>query len=92
MSGLNRRRLAVTDMNPALARVSKAVLHRLEKHGPGAFAGRHEVLGIITQEYTELVEAVRDDTYPNRFISELEDIAVACIIGMASLTESDTEG
>ena len=57
---------------------------RLAKHGPSVFAGRHEALGIITEEYFELVEAARLDDDPERFIRELEDIAVACVLAIAS--------
>ena len=74
------------------AKISLAIIElmrqcneRLEKHGPGIFAGKHEILGSITEEYYELIDAVRDDKHPEHFIDECMDIAVACIIGIASL-------
>ena len=69
------------------AELVEHVKHRLAKHGHGAHASPHEILGVITEEYQELVEAVRDDDNPQRFVDELFDIGVACIFGVASMNE-----
>ena len=71
-----------------IAGVSKEILRklgeRLKQHGPGSFIGPHEILGIITEEYDELIDAVRDNDY-GQVEKELVDIAVGCLFGVASL-------
>ena len=57
---------------------------RLHQKGSGVFASPHEALGIITEEYFELIEAVKSNE-DARVLDELADIAVGCLIGMASI-------
>lgn len=54
------------------------------KHGPGSFYSTHEILGQITEEYHELIDAIRDNN-KQETIDELADIAVICLHGIASL-------
>ena len=63
---------------------------RLEKHGPRPYNSRHETLGIITEEYTELCNAICNDESHEEFSEELMDVAVACIFGIYSLEQKDT--
>lgn len=58
---------------------------RLEKHGRGKYASAHETLGIVAEEYDELLDAVRKND-PQLVYEELMDIAVGCIFGVASMT------
>lgn len=55
----------------------------IEEKGNTAFHSTHESLGVITEEYYELVEAVKknDGTY----IDELLDIITACKFALASV-------
>lgn len=63
---------------------------RLEEKGRGAFVSNHEMLGVITEEYHELIEAIhRNDSID--VASELSDIAVACLVSLASLREADIQ-
>lgn len=62
---------------------------RLEQHGRGSFIGPHETLGILTEEYAELIEAVRSNDY-KQVERELIDIAVGCLFGVASLRTNVT--
>lgn len=57
---------------------------RLKEKGGGAYASRHEVLGQITEEYAELIEAVHSKSL-DEVKKELFDIAVACIFGAACI-------
>lgn len=68
----------------ALSGLQKALQVRLQEKGPRAFASTHEVLGIITEEFHELVDAVRSNDRPS-VAGELMDIAVACIFGLACI-------
>jgi NTP pyrophosphatase (non-canonical NTP hydrolase) len=61
---------------------------RLATKGSGAFVGPHEILGIVAEEYDELLEAVRSDNQGEIYY-ELLDIAVAAVIGMCSMTVNE---
>jgi len=58
--------------------------YRLGEKGRGAYASRHECLGIIEEEIHELREAVRSGKITD-VASELIDIGVAAIFGVASI-------
>lgn len=68
----------------ALEDVMIAGIQRGEKHGLAPY-DRHKTLGVITEEYHELISACREDTDDYWVESELIDIAVACVYGIASL-------
>jgi len=59
----------------------------LSKKGFGAFASSHEILGVITEEYKEYTEAFSENV--DAIISELYDIAVVAVFGVASLNYLD---
>lgn len=61
---------------------------KIEKHGRGAYVGHHETLGIVAEEYHELLDAVRQND-PVDVANELMDIAVACLFGVASMMEKE---
>ena len=62
---------------------------RLKEKGRGTFASSHEILGVVTEEYLELIEAVKlhGNDKAQRVKHELLDIAVACIFGAACIDE-----
>lgn len=57
---------------------------RVAKHGPGAYAGPHEALGILLEEFKELTDAVQANDATAAW-GEMLDIAVGAVFGMASL-------
>jgi len=57
---------------------------RIEKHGSGAFSNAHEGLGVIAEEYHELLEAVRTNDQ-EQVAREAIDVAVAAIWTVVSL-------
>jgi NTP pyrophosphatase (non-canonical NTP hydrolase) len=66
----------------SLKLLEEMINKRLEKHGKGTFVSNHEILGIITEEYYELIEAVNSNV--TKYVrSELMDLAVGCIFGEA---------
>ena len=72
----------------------KKLYERLDKKGYGSYSGRHEILGIITEEFWELVEAVRSQPISgdkNTVREELIDIAIGCIFGVACIDSSAIE-
>jgi predicted GTPase len=68
----------------ALEALIQAIQKRIEKHGRAMVASDHEGLGVITEEYIELVDAVRDNDR-DAIVAELFDVAVSCVITVASV-------
>ena len=55
-----------------------------QRRGRGTFTSQHEILGIITEEYHELIDAVhRNEPYDLQ--EELLDIAIAALFGVACM-------
>lgn len=63
---------------------------RIEKHGRGAFVSNHEALGVVVEEYHELVGAVTQND-PVDVASELTDVAVSCVFALASMIEKEKQ-
>ena len=82
--------ILASDITRALKVVSTKITYRLDQKGTLAFNSRHEILGVIQEEYSELVDAVHTGNNGN-VSDELLDIAVACIIGMISVGENYTK-
>lgn len=82
----------VTDeiLNRTLEEMVRAAGSRIEKKGKGAFVSNHEGLGIIAEEYHELLEAVRSND-PVEVASEAMDVAVGCIFLVASLLQKEED-
>jgi len=67
----------------ALGVIRIATKRRLEEKGDGGFASVHEALGVITEEYHELVRAIESDDR-KAIHGELIDVVVACVFALAS--------
>lgn len=82
-TSLNREATSIADINFGLEDIHKKLLSRLDKKGWGAYASRHEILGIITEEFLELTEAIRSDTPEgyDHYMKECMDMAVAGLFG-----------
>ncbi len=84
----NQTRVEVSEesIDAAIGLVSKKLARKLKEKGRGSFLSSHEILGVVAEEYHELIESVRgDENTP--VIGELGDIAVACLFGIASIRE-----
>jgi len=66
------------------------LMDRLTEKGWGIYISSHETLGIITEEYTELIEAVGENDHAHQW-KELLDIAVAALAGMASIDSGEMQ-
>ena len=80
---MNRQPVRKCSMNTAFDMVRSNMARAIEKHGNGAYVGAHEALGILTEEYDELIGAVRSDD-PVQVEKELMDVAQVAIFGIAS--------
>ena len=84
-----RDKLERSAIDDAVIQVRDMLAYRIRKKGDGAYAGPHETFGIIHEEYAELSDALRANN-EGCFWEALTDIAVACILGMASQLPRDT--
>jgi hypothetical protein len=86
----NRTPVSIDAITQASGSVLRAILHELNLKGESAFASRHEILGVVTEEYIELIDAVRASDL-DTVHRELEDIAVACIFGIACIKNGNMD-
>jgi hypothetical protein len=82
--GFERRELTDEVLLKAIELLTHQVGKRIEKHGRGAFVSNHEALGVMTEEYHELVGAVTSND-PMRVAEEMMDVAVSGVIAVASM-------
>lgn len=87
---MERKLITQKALDEAITYVTNKVGARLNQKGWGAYIGPHETYGILTEEFYELMLSLHGNQGAN-FYKELLDIAVGCIIGMASDLSDDTE-
>ena len=84
-----RKALKIADLQSAEENVRHKVSDRLKDKGYGVYASPHEVHGLLSEEMQELNDAMglKDK---DQFEKELIDVAVICIIALASDLPPDT--
>jgi len=89
----HRVRITKDQINESKKLVSFWLDKRLEEKGCGALLSRHEILGVLTEEYTEIIEAAHSKlpNSNNELISELIDLAVCCLFGIACIKAKATD-
>lgn len=87
---INRKKIDKTITSSSIQEIEDKMLFRLKEKGDGTFSSRHEILGIIAEEYFELIEAVKSGTL-EQVKEELKDIAVGCAFGIASIEAKGVE-
>lgn len=85
-----RKQITKDDINQAIDVVIKKMFERLDEKGYGALRSRHEILGVVAEEFYELINAVTYDGL-TRVSDELLDIAVACILGIACIDSKSVD-
>ena len=78
-----RNRISIEEVDIALETIRDKILEKLEEKGPHALVSIHEILGVVAEEYDELIDAVRSNDH-KAVMSECEDIAVGAIFGLMS--------
>lgn len=81
---MSRKQIGVQDTSDAIDFIVSELERRLEQKGRAGFASRHEILGIATEEYKEVTDAVHAGDLV-RLRAELADLAVACAFGIACI-------
>ncbi len=82
-----RPEITLKDVSDSSNEIFDKLISRLEEKGWGAWLSRHEILGFLTEEYTEAVDAVHAGTLGD-IKGELKDIAVGCIFAIACIDNS----
>lgn len=82
-----RTQLSNDQINNGIDKVLAKLFYRLEQKGYGTFTSKHEILGVITEEYKEFVDAVHSKDYEN-MKEEILDLAVAAIFGLTCFEEN----
>jgi len=77
-----------TFLNDAIVQIQQHLAYTLNIKGSGSFVSTHELLGVITEEYYELIEAAHRGNVTNVH-GELLDIAAACIFGVACIERGE---
>lgn len=89
MSGHSNKRERVSFVfeDSVLIELKSELGRRLREKGRGTFSSKHELLGIITEEYLEVQCAVQSkgDVDHIKLRAELLDVAVACVFGVACI-------
>lgn len=85
---MERPQLSDAVLLKAVEAMTVAMGRKIERHGRGAYMGNHEALGIITEEYYELIGAVQSND-PVNIAEETMDVAVGCLFALASQMEKE---
>jgi len=97
MKNTERPQLTETEINETFRDLQEKITFRLKQKGRGILISRHEMKGVVADEVEEFNKAVRDKNpltieeqkaktaYPTSVEDELIDIAVACIVSLASI-------
>ena len=70
-------------LHAAIETVKDMLNFRLDEKGAGTFKSRHEMFGIIAEEFYELANSMQDGN--RNFDDEVLDLAVACVFGLACI-------
>lgn len=85
-----RAQISADDVNLTFTQLQQKTCDRFNEKGKGVLISRHEMLGVITEEYDELVRAVESGSQLD-VEDELVDITVAGIVSLASYKTNEVE-
>lgn len=81
---MSRPEITDPQLSLAIAVFEQELRRHFAMKGPGSLVSTHEVAGVVTEEYHEMLAALREND-PDHFRSELLDVAVGCVFGVACL-------
>ena len=87
---MDRPETTPQNVNASNKEVYQKWMERLQTKGPHIFASSHEILGVVTEEFYELIDAVKSNDIDN-VEKELVDIAVARLQGLASIKSNEMD-
>jgi NTP pyrophosphatase (non-canonical NTP hydrolase) len=76
--------ITVADIDNVVVEFRQQLLRRIGRKGDRCLISRHEILGVVAEEYKELTDAVQSESL-DRVRSEAWDVAVAAVVGVVSI-------
>lgn len=64
--------------------IENNIIKNMDKKGNHSFASIHEILGVITEEYYELIEAIKENNH-EKILEELMDVGTVAQFGIACI-------
>jgi len=83
----HRATLSDTNILTAIDDMVAKLKYRIEQKGQGAWLSRHEILGILTEEFTEVIDEIHSKGRNRELKQELLDLAVGCIFAVACINQ-----
>ena len=80
----HRLQISKQQVGEAVSNVRDCLFERLREKGYGALVSRHEIQGVLTEEYHEAIGAVHEGSLGD-VRQELIDLADGCIFGVACI-------
>lgn len=85
-----REQITEMSMVDVVCKFQSALKHRLAQKGYGTFKSTHEILGVLTEEFHELVDAVKSNDIES-VRHELFDLAVGAVFGVACIDQNSID-
>jgi len=77
----NRTQVSSDAVASGVDRLNAELIRRLHEKGFGTFASKHEIMGVMLEEWEEVKLAVGGHGTKDELVSELYDLAVAAVFG-----------
>ena len=87
---MQRPQISSLELDAGFNDLNDAVAAKIAKHGYGIYLSNHESLGIIAEEYHELLSAVQSNNVAD-IRAELMDVAVGALFAVISLDVREAE-
>lgn len=84
---MQREQVDPAALTALLATLPGEIESRLLRKGHGLFVNYHEILGWLTEEQHEVVDAIHRNITPDTVCSELMDVAVTALFGIVSIQQ-----
>lgn len=80
-----REKITEETVVAAFDKVVDKLIEKIEEKGDLSFSSRHEILGVVQEEFDEFKQTVHDNSIQETSESELIDIVIAAVWGMCSM-------
>lgn len=87
---IENKKILIDDEKTSLELFKKVLERAKQKHGLDSFNSSHQILGVVTEEYTEFLKAVHENDDVEQ-VCELCDIMATAFWGIASFPQSIKE-
>ncbi len=87
---MGRKQITQTEEMNAIDCILLKLDEQLRKKGRGTFVSIHEISGVLDEEVREFKDEIHTNKYDD-IVKELEDIAVTCLWGIASINSGKVD-